>query len=361
MKPGGAAYIQMREVTKVFKTASGSIPVLKNVSTAVHEGEFVSIIGRSGSGKSTLVNMVTGIDHPTSGTVTIGDLALHRLREGQISVWRGRNLGIVFQFFQLLPTLTLLENVLLPMDLAGYLSPARRLARAQELLNLVGLSGYADKVPAELSGGQQQSAAIARSMANDPPVIVADEPTGNLDSQAAENVFSIFTGLARQGKTILMVTHDQALARRAERTLVICDGELVHEAVSNTLPDLPHNLMLALSAGLSPWSGETLPAGPLLILVEQGELGVCVRDGERCIPCDVVPAGGVFSTLGIPAGLAGQLGLDIKGVTAWKVDDAALGSALSSSILLQNTLEKSMQAIGTRVAACAAALKRGWA
>lgn len=359
MKTTAVPLIQMQAITKVFKTAAGHVTVLNQVSAQIREGEFVSIIGRSGSGKSTLVNMVTGIDHPTSGSVVIAGTVLHGLREGQLSVWRGKNLGIVFQFFQLLPTLTLLENVLLPMDLANYLSPGQRLARARELIELVDLGAYADKVPAELSGGQQQSAAIARSLANDPPVVVADEPTGNLDSQASEKVFSIFTELAARGKTILMVTHDRSLARRAARTLVICDGELVHETVSNTLPDLPHSLMLAFSRSLTPWNGELLPGQPVLALVEVGEVGICVRDGERCIPCDVIPAGGYFSTLGMPDELAANIGLDMKGVTAWLVDPQALQFGLTSSNDLNITLAGSMASIWMRAQTCLAALKGG--
>lgn len=357
MRMNAAPLIEMRDITKVFKTAAGHVTVLNRVSAQIREGEFVSIIGRSGSGKSTLVNMATGIDHPTSGSVVIAGTVLHRMREGQLSVWRGKNLGIVFQFFQLLPTLTLLENVLLPMDLVNYLSPGQRLARAKELIDLVDLGDYADKIPAELSGGQQQSAAIARSLANDPPVIVADEPTGNLDSQASEKVFSIFTELAARGKTILMVTHDRSLARRAARTLVICDGELVHEAVSNSLPDLPHSLMRIFSRGLTPWDGEMLPGRPILALVQAGEVGICVRDGERCIPCDIVPAGGFFTTLGMPDELAPNIGLDMQGVTAWQVEGGALQTGLDSTKDLQATLAASMEAIWMRAQTCLAALK----
>lgn len=212
---------------KTFHTPAGEFSALKGVSASFFPGEFVSIVGKSGSGKSTLANMITGIDHPTSGVVRVGGVEVHRLSESDMSVWRGRNLGIVFQFFQLLPMLTLLENVMLPMDFAEMYTPAGREERAFDLLRLVGLESEADKLPAEVSGGQQQSAAIARALANDPPLLIADEPTGNLDSRTAEAVFEIFDGLAADGKTIIMVTHDPTLAARTGRILHIADGELV--------------------------------------------------------------------------------------------------------------------------------------
>ncbi len=175
------ALIQMKEIVKTFKTAEGSFTALKQVTTCFYPGEFVSIVGKSGSGKSTLVNMLTGIDHPTSGSVRVGDTYIHQLSENDMSRWRGRNLGIIFQFFQLMPTLTLLENVMLPMALCSNCNaPAEREERARGLLTLVGLEAEADKLPAAVSGGQQQSAAIARALANDPPILIADEPTGNL-------------------------------------------------------------------------------------------------------------------------------------------------------------------------------------
>ncbi|MBN1640801.1 MAG: ATP-binding cassette domain-containing protein [Anaerolineae bacterium] len=237
-------FIEIQHVVKVFKTPAGDFPALRGVSASFRRGEFVSIVGKSGSGKSTLVNMLTGIDHPTSGGVRIAETYVHRLDESQMARWRGRNLGIVFQFYQLLPMLSLLENTLLPMDLAEVHPPAEREARAMELLGLVGLQHVAHKLPAEVSGGQQQSAAIARALANDPPLIVADEPTGNLDSHAAENVFAIFAALADRGKTILMVTHDTDLARRASRTLLLADGEVVDPAIAAALPHLTHEQML---------------------------------------------------------------------------------------------------------------------
>jgi putative ABC transport system ATP-binding protein len=223
------ALIQMRQIIKIFETPAGDFTALKRIDADFREGEFVSIVGKSGSGKSTLVNMVTGIDHPTSGEVKVGDSYVHKLSESEMARWRGRNLGIVFQFYQLLPMLSLVENVMLPMDFCDMYDAGERERRAIELLDMVGLADHAHKMPNAVSGGQQQSAAIARALANDPPIIIADEPTGNLDSRAAEMVFSVFEDLAGRGKTILMVTHDSGLARRASRTLLLSDGEIINE------------------------------------------------------------------------------------------------------------------------------------
>jgi putative ABC transport system ATP-binding protein len=223
------ALIQMRQITKIFETSAGDFTALKGINADFREGEFVSIVGKSGSGKSTLVNMVTGIDRPTSGEVKIGDAYVHKLSESEMARWRGRNLGIVFQFYQLLPMLSLVENVMLPMDFCDMYDAGERERRAMELLDMVGLADHARKMPNAVSGGQQQSAAIARALANDPPIVIADEPTGNLDSRAAEIVFRVFEDLAGRGKTILMVTHDGGLARRASRTLLLSDGEIINE------------------------------------------------------------------------------------------------------------------------------------
>ena len=189
-------------------------------------GEFLAIIGKSGAGKTTLINMITGVDHLTSGEVWVGQTAVHRLNEGQLALWRGRSLGVVYQSFHLMPNLTLLDNILLPMDFCGLFNPLRSPARAFELLADVELEEHARKLPSEISGGQQQRVAIARALANDPPIIVADEPTGRLDSLTAEVIFDIFLQLIQQGKTIVMVTHDQALAQRVTRSLTIEDGEV---------------------------------------------------------------------------------------------------------------------------------------
>jgi ABC-type lipoprotein export system ATPase subunit len=238
--------IALRSVVKKFKTAAGEFTALKDIDLEFRLGEFTSIMGKSGSGKSTLINMITGIDHPTSGTVRVGETELLRLSEGKLAVWRGRAMGIVFQFFQLLPTLTVLENTLLPMDYCNMYPQAEREPRARELLKLLDLTDLADKLPAALSGGQQQIAAIARALANDPPIVVADEPTGNLDSATEQLILNIFEDLARRGKTILIVTHDPALARRSTRRVLISDGELINEVVAQALPGLPHNQLLKI-------------------------------------------------------------------------------------------------------------------
>ena len=223
----GDAFIVLRGVDKVFHTPAGDFVALRDIETGFYEGEFVSVVGKSGSGKSTLVNMLTGIDRPSAGEVIVGGVNIHRLDESAMARWRGRHMGIVFQFYQLLPTLSILENVLLPMDFSGVIPLDERLGRAMRLLEMVGMAEHADDMPMAVSGGQQQSAAIARAMANDPPIILADEPTGNLDSRAAAMVFDIFDDLAQRGKTIIMVTHDDALAARASRVLRLADGRIV--------------------------------------------------------------------------------------------------------------------------------------
>ncbi len=232
---------------KVFTSLAGSSRVLKNIHLEIASGEFVSIIGRSGSGKSTLINMLTGIDHPTSGKIRIGDTILEAMPEGKMAEWRGKTLGIVFQFFQLLPTMTLLENVLLPMDFCRMYSPGERVERAHYLLGLVGLGDLGDALPGAISGGQQQCAAVARALANDPPVVVADEPTGNLDSGSAEGVLGLFETLVQQGKTILMVTHDRGLAKRANRSILLSDGEIVEDAITRAFSGLADEKLLHLS------------------------------------------------------------------------------------------------------------------
>jgi putative ABC transport system ATP-binding protein len=217
---------------KSFKVSGGEIPVLQGLSLEVDVGEFIAVTGPSGNGKSTLLNMITGIDRPTSGEVYVGDKAIHSLNENQLALWRGENLGIIFQFFQMLPSLSLLQNVVLPMEFAGKYRPKQRRQRAMELLDSVGLADQANKLPGMVSGGQQQRAAIARALANDPPLIVADEPTGNLDSQTAESVFSLFQELVAQGKTMLMVTHDVELAQRMPRIIEIRNGLIACDSIA---------------------------------------------------------------------------------------------------------------------------------
>jgi putative ABC transport system ATP-binding protein len=221
--------IELRNVQKVYETAAGRFPALKGIDLTVDPGEFVAIVGKSGSGKTTLVNMLTGIDRPTSGEILVSGTKVHTLSEGQMAVWRGRNVGVIFQFFQLLPTLTAVENVMLPMDFCNVYPSREREERALHLLELVGVADQAHKRPAALSGGQQQRVAIARALANDPPIVAADEPTGNLDSKTAASVFELFTSLVEQGKTFVMVTHDRDLAKRVTRTVLIADGEIADD------------------------------------------------------------------------------------------------------------------------------------
>jgi putative ABC transport system ATP-binding protein len=202
---------------------------LKNIDLKIEAGEFVAVVGKSGSGKSTLSNMITGIDRPTQGEVVVAGTEVHKLRESQIAGWRGRNIGVVFQFFQLLPTLTVVENVMLPMDFCNMYSSRQRKERALDLLEQVDMIEQADKLPTALSGGQQQRVAIARSLANDPAIVVADEPTGNLDSRTADAVFHLFERLVEGGKTIVMVTHDEDLARSVSRAVTIADGQIASD------------------------------------------------------------------------------------------------------------------------------------
>ena len=243
--PGSGPMIDMHEVVKVFRNAAGEFIVLKGIDLTIPRGEFVSIVGKSGSGKSTLLNMITGIDHPTSGRVVIGGTDIYTgVTESRRSRWRGRNLGIVFQFFQLLPMLTLLENVMLAMDFAEMYDFDERPQRAMEMLKLVGLETFANKLPVLVSTGQQQLAAIARALACDPPLLVADEPTGNLDTKSAGVIIDLFEELSRRGKTVVMVTHDPSLTSRTTRNIIISDGELVSETVARSLPWLRHHHML---------------------------------------------------------------------------------------------------------------------
>jgi ABC-type lipoprotein export system ATPase subunit len=221
--------IELRDISKVYKTAAGPFTALKNINLDIDTGEFISIVGKSGSGKSTLINMLTGIDRPTGGQVIIAQTPIYQLDEGKMAVWRGEHIGIIFQFFQLLPTLTLIENVMIPMDLTKNYPVSERYDRALHLLEKVDMAQDADQFPSAVSGGQQQKVAIARALANDPSILVADEPTGNLDSASARSVLNLFESLVDQGKTILMVTHDNELANRAPRTITLADGEIINE------------------------------------------------------------------------------------------------------------------------------------
>ena len=237
--------IVLRNVDKIYVNAAGEFVALKSVNMQLDYGQFISIVGKSGSGKSTLLNMITGIDHPTSGEVIVGNEHIYEMNKSKRALWRGKNMGVVFQFFQLLPTLTLLENTILPMDYTKTYPFNERSDRAMELLKMVGLEEQAHKLPTAVSSGQQQSAAIARALATDPAIILADEPTGNLDSRSAENVLNIFQRLASQGKTILIVTHDPSITRRTDQTIILSDGEIIDQTVALALPYLSHPDMLA--------------------------------------------------------------------------------------------------------------------
>jgi ABC-type lipoprotein export system ATPase subunit len=258
--------IFLKDVVKTYVNAAGSFTALRGVDLEIGYGQFVALVGKSGSGKSTLLNMLTGIDHPTSGQVRIGGEEIYRMSESRRAKWRGHNVGIVFQFFQLLPTLSLLENTILPMDYCNVYRYQERPERAMALLRMVGLGEHALDLPANLSNGQQQAAAIARSLATDPPIIVADEPTGNLDSRSADVVIRVFQELAAQGKTILIVTHDPSLTSRTDRTIIIADGEIIDPIVAGALPSLDHGHMLQATHEL-----ERKRYGPGEIIIRQGE------------------------------------------------------------------------------------------
>ncbi len=282
--------ILLRRVVKTYENAAGKFTALKDIDLQLNVGQFVSIVGKSGSGKSTLLNMLTGIDHPTSGEVIVGGQHIYRMSESKRALWRGRNVGIVFQFFQLLPTLTLLENTILPMDYCNVHPVGERPARALELLKMVGLENQAHELPGAVSNGQQQSAAIARSLATDPPIIVADEPTGNLDSRSAAIIIDLFQELAAQGKTILIVTHDPSLTSRTDQTIIISDGELVDRTIARALSFLDHPLMLQATKRAE---RRTYPPGTVIVqqgdpmthffMIAEGEVDIMVTNaaGER--------------------------------------------------------------------------------
>jgi len=221
--------ITLRKVVKIYNSASGSVTALKGIDLQVYPGEFLAIVGKSGAGKTTLINILTGIDHPSSGEVWVTGVPVHSLNENELALWRGRNLGIIYQSFHLMNSLSLVNNIMLPMDFGGTFHKQNSRQRTLELLRQVELEEHAYKLPTAISGGQQQRVAIARALANDPPIILADEPTGRLDSVTAEMIFQIFETLVAQGKTIIMVTHDHGLAQRVTRSLRMIDGEILEQ------------------------------------------------------------------------------------------------------------------------------------
>ncbi len=299
--------IDLRNIVKTYQSAAGSFTALKGVSLTVDAGEFLAVIGKSGSGKSTLINIITGIDRPTSGEVIVGGTPVHRLSEGQMSVWRGRHLGIIFQFFQLLPSLSVVENVMLPMDFCNMYRPSERRARAMMLLEQVEMAENANKLPSAISGGQQQRVAIARALANDPPILIADEPTGNLDSKTAEAVFTLFEGLVRAGKTIVMVTHDNDLARRATRSVIVSDGEIVNQYLARALPRLNLDQLIAVTRQLDRLSYE--PGQPIVrqgghadrfYIITRGRVEVLIdQPGGGELIAEVLGEGQYFGEVGL--------------------------------------------------------------
>lgn len=339
--------IELNQVVKTFNTPAGDFTALKNVSLQVNAGEFAAVIGKSGSGKSTLINMITGIDRPSLGEVYIGGTPIHNLNEDKMAAWRGRNLGVIFQFFQLLPTLTLVENVMFPMELCNMYPRAERRERAMHLLSLVGLSDQAYKFPSAVSGGQQQRAAIARSLANDPDILIADEPTGSLDSKTADSIFMLFEDFVRQGRTILMVTHDRDLASRVSRVILIADGEITDQHISIALPLLNKGEQVQLLSRLEPVNyapGATIikqgdPANHFYIMVK-GRADVVVNHttgGE--IVVGHLDVGHYFGEMGILEGgrrLATVRAAADSDVTVMQLDREAFVSMMKNSNLTNN-------------------------
>ncbi len=231
-----AALIELRHLSKSYATPAGRTSALKDVNLSIWSGEFVVVRGKSGAGKSTLVNMIVGIDRPDQGEIWVAGVAVHQLGEDELARWRGKNLGVVFQFFQLLPSIDLVQNVVMPMEFLGLYTPKERRQRALNILEQVGLGGHTHKRPAEISGGQQQRVAIARALANDPPILVADEPTGNLDSRTSGEILDLFASLNAQGKTLLIVTHDKNVAARASRQIEIADGQILSSGMTAVTP-----------------------------------------------------------------------------------------------------------------------------
>jgi len=285
-------FIQINNLSKSYETPAGPLSVLGGVDLDIPRGDFIALVGPSGGGKTTFLNMITGIDRPSSGEILVGDASVGTLNEGKLAEWRGRNIGVIFQFFQLLQTLTVIENVMLPMDFCSMYSMRERRDRAMHLLEQVGVQEHAFKLPSAVSGGQQQRVAIARALANDPPILAADEPTGNLDSKTAASIFRLFEDLVEHGKTILMVTHDRDLARRATRTVMLSDGEVIEEYLVQALPALTERQLIRATRNLD---RQTYEPGSIILqegaapdrfyIVTRGYVEVLVDtpDGERLV------------------------------------------------------------------------------
>jgi ABC-type lipoprotein export system ATPase subunit len=329
--------IHLNNLVKAYQTEAGEFLALKNINLQIGKGEFVGVIGKSGSGKSTLINMITGIDRPTSGEVFVADTPIHTLNENQVAQWRGKNLGIVFQFFQLLPNLSVIDNVLLPMDFSNYLTPKKRRERAIELLDTVELEGQYDKIPSQLSGGQQQRVAIARALANDPPILFADEPTGNLDSKTSEKIFALFEDLINQGKTILMVTHDEEQAKRVNRAIIISDGEIIEEHIARTFPALSEQQLIWITRKLKP------------ITYHQGE--IILKKGEPVDKLYIITKGTVeivLQTPSLPEMVVTEFGVGqyfgeielMRGSTSVSTARAKYGSDVTMFALPKSDFEK---------------------
>ncbi len=323
----GSHLIELRDVVKAYNTPVGDFMALDGVSLTIDRGEFVAVVGKSGSGKSTMINMITGIDRPSSGAILVDGVPVHTLKEGPMAQWRGRNVGVIFQFFQLLPMLSILENVILPMDFCQMHDAKEREAIAMHLLEQVDMVDQAHKLPSEVSGGQQQRAAIARALANDPPILVADEPTGNLDSRSAIAVFELFHNLVDSGKTILMVTHDNDLARRVGRTVTLADGHILNEHLTKVFPMLTHDLLLKATQQIQPQTyqpGNTIiQAGDLpekFYLVTEGQADVLLPDenGRQRIVAHL-QSGQYFGEIAILNGSTRMATVQASGETAVNV------------------------------------------
>jgi putative ABC transport system ATP-binding protein len=294
--------IEIQNVSKTYLNTAGSFQALKNINLNFYEGEFVGVIGKSGSGKSTLVNMITGIDRPTEGRVFVSNSEVFAMKESRQARWRGLNLGVVFQFFQLLPMLTLVENVLLPMDFCDKYEPETRMKRALGLLDLVGLGEDAHKLPGAVSGGQQQSAAIARALANDPPIIVADEPTGNLDAKTADSIYDKFEALAEEGRTIIMITHDPEIEDRLSRKVLLSDGEVIDPLLASTFSWMLRSSLRLLGHQLE---RSTFAQGEMvdlagrysnnILLVENGKIQLSFKKGHYKKQEAIFTKGGFFA------------------------------------------------------------------